>query len=606
MNRLSLLIIASLLALGGCSLVVSGLEPPECTSNDQCAVLNEMEGISNDACTLYQCDAELDRCVLGTRDADRDGLVAAECAGPGDVADCNDAAMGGSERCNGVDDDCDGVIDEAFMQDEMLISPLPGALAENRLPLTDATGSGVVASGTGETGLAVAHATGGQATFGLFGGESVMGPTAMSYQRTRRLDMLSAWDLEMGCHVRSTDSMSFTAGSCRFDDLAFGLSAQSVFVATVNGSGCTEGQLRVGYMPRTEAARAQVIERGPLRRSNAFFGIDTDPAMTGGRACTGASRAGGSLGATRPAIGALADEQALVAWLAAPLGRDACGGAPVDVEVLALHRQMDAGGTRGWVTASNEAQPQVIGSTSGGGAPAIDDLGQGYVVAFPSEGGIALRWVARMDTPPAFPGSGDPNDRAGLETGPLRIVELGTIATDGPAEDIGLASGTITMQGTFLGVTWRTGCGSADGRVWFRQLVLPAASDGFTLDESLSRAAVELTVSPGEVGPPAIVFEFDGFLQPGVEGARPAAGSAEDGGWVVAWTQGGAVLARRLSEMDGQLLSPDELITLSGPESATRSTPLLYLSGEQIRYAFLEVGSAETGIFEGALTCAPE
>ncbi|MEC7518728.1 MAG: putative metal-binding motif-containing protein [Myxococcota bacterium] len=595
---------ASLLLLGGCSLVVSGLEPPECTSNDQCAVLNEMDGISNDACTLWQCDAELDRCVLGTRDADRDGLVAPECAGPGDVADCNDGAMGGTERCNGVDDDCDGVIDEAFVQDDMSVSPLPGEVAELRLPLSGVGAGGVVASGSGESGLAVAYASG-SATFGLFEGESRTGGTSLQTFRNASQTSLSSSDVTTGCWNRGAASMTFADGSCRYDDLAFGVGADSIFVASVNGAGCAEGQLRVGYMAREDAASGAVIERGPLRKSNAFFGIDTDPATTDGRPCTGASR-GGVLGATRPAVGALAMNQALAAWLAAPLSRDACGGTPAEVEILGLHRQQDAGGTHAWVTASNEAQPQALGATLGGGPPAVTGWNStGYVVAFPVEGGIALHYVERMATPPPYPGSGDPADRAGLETAPLVSTEIATLPTDGPADDVALAPGAIAGgMGQYLGVTWRTGCGSSGGRVYFRQLIL-SGDDAPSAIAPSSPDAIELTVAAGEIGPPAIAYGFGGFLEPGVEGARPAATQPyEDGGWVIAWAQDGQILARRVSEMDGQLLSPDEVLRLGGAEGPTRSRPMLYFADEVFRYAFLEAGSAETGIREGALTCA--
>ena len=111
MRRAPLLVLA---LASGCSLVVEGAQPPTCAANDDCAILNELEGIAADACELYQCDVETDRCAFGVRDADRDGRIAPECASvaPEREVDCNDQIAGGQERCNGLDDDCDGVIDE--------------------------------------------------------------------------------------------------------------------------------------------------------------------------------------------------------------------------------------------------------------------------------------------------------------------------------------------------------------------------------------------------------------------------------------------------------------------------------------------------------------
>jgi hypothetical protein len=68
------------------------------------------------ACTTYQCDPKLLRCVEKTRDDDRDGDPARECGG----TDCDDADPERSgkakEVCDRVDNDCNGMVDEGVIQ----------------------------------------------------------------------------------------------------------------------------------------------------------------------------------------------------------------------------------------------------------------------------------------------------------------------------------------------------------------------------------------------------------------------------------------------------------------------------------------------------------
>ncbi len=68
----------------------------------------------HDECTLDRCDTALDRCVHQAQPRDRDGDGFDACRG-----DCNDgnAAVhpGAEERCNQVDDDCDGETDEGLL-----------------------------------------------------------------------------------------------------------------------------------------------------------------------------------------------------------------------------------------------------------------------------------------------------------------------------------------------------------------------------------------------------------------------------------------------------------------------------------------------------------
>jgi hypothetical protein len=88
---------------------------PLCLEDGECVPLPEPECGDDDRCTTDRCDAALDRCVneIVVVDEDRDGHVAPlECGG----TDCDDqdplVHPGAPEACNGLDDDCDGLIDE--------------------------------------------------------------------------------------------------------------------------------------------------------------------------------------------------------------------------------------------------------------------------------------------------------------------------------------------------------------------------------------------------------------------------------------------------------------------------------------------------------------
>ncbi len=608
------------LLLAGCSVVVDGLAPPSCETNSQCAVLNEMNGIANDACELYQCSPRA-LCELQARDDDQDGRVAPDCASAplaqGLPVDCNDAVPSGTEVCNGIDDDCDAIIDEHFVVDGVASNPLPA-----EAPVALAMGLAAPARAAyapGVDALAMTHVDGNQTRFSLVTGSTPVPSVSLGFARAADLGSLSSSTLADGCHRQNADG-TFGIGDCRFHELGLALTGENVFTTVVSQGGCNAGQVRVGYFPRGESGAPRVIQRGPLRRSNAFFGVDVD---TAGLPCTGASRASGVLGAARPSVAALDlagdEDQALTAWIADAFARDECGGTDADVEVLGLHVQQDRfGDVYGWVTASDEARPQVVGRTSGGGAPGIGVWeGTGYLVGFGAPGGgVSLVFVDPMEAPAAYDRTAAPDDRTGVETAPLTITDLGTIPTDSLADDVVVAFGSIQSGGIYAGVAWREGCGG-EGTIHFRQLFVAQGGGAVSIDESRSFEAIELSASATAVGPPAIVYQFSGMLEPGVARAdgRPMATTQSDGGWIVAWadasepdpgpTDDTRVLARRVSELDGSLLSSDELLVLGAPGDVRRVRPALYADADdRVRFAFLALGTEPS--FRGAArTCAP-
>ncbi|MCC6876505.1 MAG: putative metal-binding motif-containing protein [Sandaracinaceae bacterium] len=617
MSRQRLLLLPVLTLAGSCSLLVTDVQVPPCSSNDDCAVLNEINGISSTACARYQCVFGRDVCELSARDNDRDGAVAAECAGDplaqGLPVDCDDDVFSMSvEICNGLDDDCDGVIDNVYV-------PMMGADPVNALPAS--TGQALVMGGaaSGRTGYGVgggvlaairtrADLT---AQFGLLSGSVATRMAAVSHQRASdaALTDLQSGALADGCHLMASSAPTYTSQPCRYGEIAMGLTPDARFVATVSTQSCGAGLLRLGYFTGDLPA---VIERGPLRRSNAFFGVRPDPDMTSNYACTGL-RAGGVLGAARPSVGA-ADvsgplDQALVAWLGDTVMRPACGGTEVDVEALAAIVEQDtmAGTPYGWVTASNDAIPQVLGRTRGGGAPGVGVWSNtGYVVGFgDAAGALSLSFVDLAMRPV-------PYDRTMADvprtTAPLVITSLGTIPAmgSGPVDDVAIAIGSVRTGGIEVGVTWREGCGGGE-TIWFRQLFLSRSGSTVSLDMARSQAAVQLTTAPASpAGPPAITYLFDGMLAVGAARAdgRPTGTAENDGGWIVAWAEGGTrVVARRVSEADGALLNDGELLVLHAADAVSmRERPALYVTDGVVHYAYYDATANQ--FWGGALTCA--
>lgn len=86
-------------------------DPSQPQATDACERLNADPA----TCTAYRCDAATKRCVQAARDDDRDGDPPVACGG----TDCDDHDPNRSgraaERCDLVDNDCDGLVDEGVL-----------------------------------------------------------------------------------------------------------------------------------------------------------------------------------------------------------------------------------------------------------------------------------------------------------------------------------------------------------------------------------------------------------------------------------------------------------------------------------------------------------
>ena len=116
-RSLGALVIA--LVLPQCSL--TGLDDfalAACVTNAECEPLNVRRGFGADACQRFVCETSTHQCALRAADRDGDGEASLACGG-GDCDDSNARVHGGrnavAEICDGLDNDCDAIIDEGAL-----------------------------------------------------------------------------------------------------------------------------------------------------------------------------------------------------------------------------------------------------------------------------------------------------------------------------------------------------------------------------------------------------------------------------------------------------------------------------------------------------------
>ncbi len=602
--------------LASCSLLgLDAVEQPVCTNHQQCEVLNELYPDRVNACMRYQCTAS--RCALTALDADGDGAASAACGG----ADCDDAdpmrAPDVAERCDGADNDCDLVIDEAVEASPVdAVRDVDAASPDGRRSIQAAPGEG----GAGAV-VSWVDGRGGASRASIPSLAEVPAVRASIAYESSTLayvgGVLTAGEPVTGCPVEVRDPVMpppsgggpMTGSSCathaecddgwvcngyeRCDpmhaaaDPTTGCRAGGVEDACVTGQVCDEatdtcvgvatltcnaGAIAVGE-PRGGASVGVAVSTMGCAGGQLRIGAIDDGALVlsglpeGPRVSLGVPETcEGSPGVSAPAVATLVappgacgdapDPQALIVWSASAT-TDACPRPdPVELHALGVWLADVRDGDAPWPLPSDDAAPVLLGRSRAVEAPAVVAWpGRGWFVAYAGEAGVTVRFASELGCHPA------PREGERVPTPALALSEAVILAGDASADQVALAL-TEDEAGVALGLAWRSGCG---GPVMF----LVARYD--PADGSFDAGAPQTASESGAAHSPAVAFSERPFLE---AGARHGSPEAAIGGWLVAWIDDRAedrMMARRYSALDGASLE-DVPFVLSAPSSSGRHT----------------------------------
>ena len=402
----------------------------------------------------------------------------------------------GREICNGKDDDCDGLIDEA--SDVVAGDTATGQVS--RFPTgSSASLSYAYAAGAAQAFVAVQLGDGTSKGVRLSGGE----------QRELNYDSL----LGNNCPANPT-----SPATCNFSEVALAADTRHLVIASINTDGCAAGQVRVGLSDIDSAPFDVWLGKQDGELSDDVDNIGSGVDVGAGSACTGASGGGGvALGATRPAVASLGTEAggegALLLWLSAHANLTSAPADSIPVQALGLFVPSEE---PVWLNGMDHGKPTRLGESTALSAPAVLALkslavGGKYLVAFPaaqdpatpaSEPGILLLTVQPSET-----------SAAGRAEAMLNSARFGFLPAQA-ADQVTLALGN--HERAEIGVAWRSGSG-ADA-----QLCLTVVT---------TRGEVS---SPKQICVPAPTLRFSPQLL-----YRPAGFAVDEprGGWFLSWVE---------------------------------------------------------------------
>jgi hypothetical protein len=491
------LVLASIGQLAACSALGLGdYDLVDCDPDPaSCEALNE--GLPSDACRRYVCSESGYGCVREPLDADGDGFASdAVCAGEVDDArlDCDDSRVeshrGLAEVCDGLDNDCNGWIDESLADTDAVA-------IDERLPgdITDSLSHAVLPSGVLVVTATHHHAS----------SPNLFETTAIAFDDPREV----VPSLFEGQDCAGPEGRT----ECVISELAIAATSNALIGAGVHRAGCTFGQLRVGAGPASAPALALGEGDSP------GLGIDN-----GDGAC---SQTADCEGASHPVLALRADEgdgaEGLLAWLAhTEIGRGATTCDPATAFRIALRGLVIDGRADPTVRAlASDGPSPLLGDENVSGPPALvgcaaSEEDAGYLLAAPAFDRVVLGFLP---------------SRAG-EIGLDEIIE-GDLDAPSVGRVVVAAGSESSSDG--LAVAFST---QRDG---VSQLELVALQ----LDGSPSVAArgPSVVVSPGArlVAGPDLGYMPTGF-------ASPQSGEPE-GGWLMLWVEsGGDLMGVRVSE----------------------------------------------------------
>lgn len=568
--------------VGACSFMGLGeFDTRELSSNEECTDLNQSNGIDiTSECMIYQYVKGGLGCELRMADWDDDGFLGVQCAQQTtpDTIDCDDFNDDryplNLETCDGVDNNCNEVIDE-----EVLLTSQPVVKIENTGAISFGTATH---SRDGQLGLF--YSVDGTAYRGMSGPEYSLqnqSPVVYTYQTTQDNPALPATN--DGYCIQDDAAGAATQSTCNFTQIATDrLDSGDWITATINTSGCADGQLRVGYMNNEDS---RFVLRGPAQHSNIFKGVDVAVDSSTGQ-CTGASRQAPSatLGVTKPATAALTPinrdyAQGIIGWLADSASRDQCGSSAVNVEILGVWLESVTNIESQWINGTNNGIPQsltsafddadhALGQTVGGAPPEITAtmrtgnffLDEGYFIAHGNGlGTITMYFVPTFIDPPPYIYATPVATQTIRDTAPLNLgadaIATGVLSAGiAQADYVQMALGRYQMETDkqTIGVTWQQGCNTNEVSIHFAIATYTEGNPGnFTFSSPI---LLNDNTGAAIASAPTLMYQPSGFVSPKFERNGQIAQNIT-GGWMVVWTEiEGAhhtIRSRRVLDLDG-------------------------------------------------------
>lgn len=569
----------------GCSLMGLGeFDTEEFQTNEPCDELNQQNHIDRKRdCMVYQYAKEGAGCELRMCDWDDDGFHPAQCAKElpsGTEIDCDDSNEERNpqyeEKCDGIDNNCNLVIDEANIFSSDSRDTIVGIGSVQEVYYTHGRDGkiGVIYQKNDNAFLNIVESDSRSAT-----------PEMVSYISTIDQDDPEI-SQSISCYQTGTNGTPVQA-TCDFTHLsADRLRNDEWLVAAINTHGPGDGQVRIGYIDKSEGNR-QVILRGPEQHSNIYLGVDPD---LENNQSTGNSRSGEnpSIGASHPALAALEPDsteypQALVAWIADSVERNTCDNQAVDIEVIGVwfERISSDGIDLKWTNATNNGIQQRLGQslkadevkvsqTKGIGHPAIVATerqegifqDEGYFLAHGNaQGSVSLYFIPVFDDPELYEYSRLNRTKTIRQTAPLNLdpdesmayTTLGVESDENP-DHVAIALGKydFNKDQQEIGLVWQQGCQVDRVKLWFSVATFTEGNPGsFEHSEPIQINSHEGThIST----PAAIAYVSEGFIEPGFERDGKKSNETDTGGWLIVWSEGQdgrqQIKTRRILDLD--------------------------------------------------------
>ncbi len=414
--------ILSLLACGGalpaCSaLGLADLPQADCvrgsggmTGDAFCASLS-LTSPPADTCHTWQCNEQSRHCEQLARDDDEDGAPTMMCAGSA-TPDCDDASAtnhpGGTETCDGLDQNCDGVPDD-------------GAILASEMP------SSLTTLSAGAMQFAFAYQADSEEAYLLTRNAAVYRGVTIATSATP-VDLM---------FTQVGSGMIVPQGSIRADGAVAALGSQRYAVAArtfVAASGCQQWSI----FPVRSGANAVAIRSTPADA----YQLPACPGGGGAQLVTALAIAG------HPTPATTTSDTVLAAWLDGADDARACGAAPA--------RAVSVGGAvlndRTSVASRVSADVVALGQSVGDGPPTVLALDDAFLVAYPrADMTVAVHLVSVT-----VDGTGTAHVTASAT--PEFVEPAGTMVRQG----VTLARGPTASGATTIALAYYEGCAGSN------------------------------------------------------------------------------------------------------------------------------------------------